>query len=160
MQIQEEQLHKVKAFFHKGENIPDDLLVKDWEITYKALYQGEIVLTNLTGASLCPHHMLPIYYKANLIYKPRKDKIIGSSKPYKVFSLVCATPLMQEEVTQKFTDLFIKTVKPESFAFVVKGSLTCFSKDGVDFHNSNVITNASYGKDKEWFLERLSKYEL
>src|SRR3989344_754697 len=70
--------------------------IRELKVDFPSSYKDIIVLKELTGNSLCPHHFLPISYTANFAYLPG-DKVTGASKPYKLFRILAAQPIMQED---------------------------------------------------------------
>lgn len=121
-----------------------DEAIKELNVTFKESLKTIIVLKNLNGLSLCPHHFLPISYKASFAYVPN-GKVVGASKPYKVFKTLAAQPITQEELTTQFIEEFWKKVKPLGCIIKIEGKFFCFEKDGLDSFSSTMVTLNSKG---------------
>ena len=52
---------------------------------------------NISARGLCPHHLLPILYKVDVEYKPRK-KVVGLSRVYRLVRALAARPVLQEQL--------------------------------------------------------------
>lgn len=109
-------------------------------ITFPSNYSDLIQLTNLTAKSLCPHHLMPILYTAELSYIPLGGRVVGSSKPYLFFKELARLPVMQEELTSLFCDIFESKVKPAGLSFEVTGTFLCYENDGIHSSQSHMKT--------------------
>lgn len=117
---------------------------KDLSVTFPSNYNDQVILTNLVGATLCPHHFLPIEYRANFAYMPYK-RVVGASKPYLAFKTLAAQPILQEEFTEAFIETFWNVVRPKGCIVEIEGDFTCFQKDGINHHASKAKTLATRG---------------
>jgi len=54
--------------------------------------------TNISARGLCGHHLLPVIYKAEVTYKPRK-KVVGLSRIHRLVRILAARPVLQEQLT-------------------------------------------------------------
>lgn len=119
-------------------------IIKELRVDFPSSYKNIVVLKELTGMSLCPHHFLPILYTANFAYIPKK-KVTGASKPYKLFKVLAAQPIMQEDLTQEFIDVFWNNVHPLGCIINVRGKFLCHDKEGISHTSSEMITVQSRG---------------
>lgn len=119
-------------------------VIKELKIDFPSKYKGIIALRNLEGTSLCPHHFLPIVYRADFAYIPNK-KVTGASKPYKLFSTLTKQPIMQEELTEEFINVFWRTVAPKGCMIKIEGRFFCHDKEDIDFNNSTMVTYLAKG---------------
>lgn len=53
--------------------------------------------TNISARGLCPHHLMPIIYRAEVKYKPRK-KVVGLSRIHRLVRILAARPVLQEQL--------------------------------------------------------------
>lgn len=53
--------------------------------------------TNISARGICPHHLMPIIYKAEVKYKPRK-KVVGLSRIHRLVKILAARPVLQEQL--------------------------------------------------------------
>lgn len=130
-------------YYYRGITQKEDIL-KQLSITFPSKYKDLIVVKNLKGASLCPHHLLPIEYTANFAYIPTEN-VVGASKPYKVFETLAAQPIMQEDLTEEFVKEFTDRVQPLGCILIVTGSFFCHDKENIDSHLSTMVTKQATG---------------
>jgi len=130
-------------FFYQGMNTKKQAL-KELSVRFPTKHNEPVVLHNLTGQSLCPHHLLPITYRANLAYMPN-GFVVGTSKPYKAFEAIAAQPLMLEDVTEQFLTEFFKIVRPKGCIIEVFGKFLCNERNGIDSNEAIISTLSSRG---------------
>jgi GTP cyclohydrolase I len=130
-------------FFYQGMKTKKDIL-NELNISFPSNYKEPIVLHGLSAQSLCPHHLLPNIYTADFAYLPA-GKIVGTSKPYKLFAAIMAQPLTMEDATEEFINEFYNRVKPAGCVVEIKGQLICMQKSGFDCHSTSIITTARRG---------------
>jgi GTP cyclohydrolase I len=120
-------------------------------ITFPSDYSGPITITNMRVKGMCPHHLLPIIYHANLTYIPKGGQVVGSSKPFLYLKELARLPIMQEELTLLFCNTFEKVVKPIGLSFELRGRFLCYENDGIHSDESEMITSIKTGSfDKDY----------
>lgn len=108
------------------------------------LYDGMVVMKDTPIVGLCPHHLLPVFYKVTIGYIPMQNAI-GISKLHRIAELLAKRPLMQETYTVLLADYFSDLLKAEDVSIRVKGTHTCMSIRGVKVPDSEVVTSELRG---------------
>lgn len=52
---------------------------------------------NISARGMCPHHLLPIIYRVDIEYKPRKQ-VVGLSRVHRLVRALAARPVLQEQL--------------------------------------------------------------
>ena len=77
------------------------------EVIGEGIFEGEsngpIVMNDIEFFSLCEHHLLPFWGKANIAYLPGK-KILGLSKLARVVEVFARRLQVQERLTREIAD--------------------------------------------------------
>lgn len=103
-----------------------------------------IIQKNIHLNSLCPHHLLPILYTADVSYIP-EGKVIGLSKLSRLAEITLKQPLVQETATVLLADILQRTLHTKHVAVYLKGVHTCMTVRGVKQHDAVTITSAIRG---------------
>jgi len=76
----------------------DDVVFKDgiFEVEQEAR-RVPTTFTNISARGLCAHHLMPVIYKAEVKYKPRK-KVVGLSRIHRLVRILAARPVLQEQL--------------------------------------------------------------
>jgi len=53
--------------------------------------------TEINARGICPHHLLPIIYRAEVRYAPRK-KVVGLSRIHRLVRILALRPVLQEQL--------------------------------------------------------------
>lgn len=89
-----------------------------------------IVVKNIKSVSLCPHHLLPVEYTSFAGYIAN-GKVIGISKIPRLFKLLSARPIIQEDLTQEIGKVMMERLQPKGVMVVMKGQHACMRVRGV-----------------------------
>jgi GTP cyclohydrolase IA len=129
-----------------------------------ALFEAEgsemIVVKNIEFYSLCEHHMLPFFGKANIAYIPNK-KILGLSKFARVVDVFARRMQVQERMTSQIADALVEALEPKGVAVVTEASHLCMMMRGVEKQGSTTRTSAMRGcfredaRTRQEFLEAI-----
>jgi GTP cyclohydrolase IA len=130
----------------------------------EALFEAEgsemVVVKNIEFYSLCEHHMLPFFGKANIAYIPNK-KILGLSKFARVVDVFARRMQVQERMTSQIADALIEALEPKGVAVVTEASHLCMMMRGVEKQGSSTRTQALRGcfredaRTRQEFLEAI-----
>lgn len=107
--------------------------------SFQSPYKGMLSVGPINAVGVCPHHLLPIKYKAVIAYIPA-DKKLGLSKLARAVKLFCASPLMQESVSHTCISKFEEYVKPLGVGLWLRGDHSCMSARGVREHDCATLT--------------------
>lgn len=103
-------------------------------------YEGMVVLKDTPIIGMCPHHLLPVFYRVSIAYIPT-DVAIGLSKLHRIAEAIAKTPLMQETYTVSIATYLQRLLVTEDVAIRISGSHTCMIARGVKVPSSEVITS-------------------
>jgi GTP cyclohydrolase I len=107
-------------------------------------YQEMVIVQDIDFFSLCEHHMLPFYGRANVAYIP-DNKVIGLSKIPRIVDMFARRLQVQERMTQQIADFVDEVIEPQGVAVVVEGLHMCSMMRGVKKANSWMVTSAMSG---------------
>lgn len=145
-----------EEFFKKNFNKPEEIV----KVTYSTEKYEEIVLIkNLPFYSLCEHHILPFYGKANIAYIPAKNRLPGISKIGRLFDFYAKRLQLQERLTSQVADAIVKTIKPIGVIVTIDAEHLCLTMRGIKKTGSKIVTSAVRGiflKDHKARAEALS----
>ncbi len=116
--------------------INDALFVED--------YSEMIVLKDLDFFSMCEHHILPFFGKANVAYIP-KHRIVGISKLARLVDVFARRLQVQERLTTQIANMLMDELDPLGVAVVLRAEHLCMRMRGVEKQNSVVLTSAMLG---------------
>lgn len=111
-------------------------------------YQEMVIVQDIDFFSLCEHHMLPFYGRANVAYIPNK-KVIGLSKIPRIVDMFARRLQVQERMTQQIADFLMEAIEPVGVGVVVEGLHMCSMMRGVKKANSWMTTSAMVGLFRE-----------
>ncbi len=119
------------------------------EVVNNAIFDSEdasemVVVKDIEFYSLCEHHMLPFFGRANVAYLPR-GKIIGLSKIARIVDLYARRFQVQERLTNQVADAMLEVLDPHGAAVVMEGSHLCMMMRGVQKQGSSMKTSAMRG---------------
>jgi len=123
---------------------------------------GNVVMIGpLEGVSLCPHHLLSFVTEAFFGYLPHK-RVLGLSKPARLYTYICSQLGLQEEFGPKFLNEVEKQFACKGAAVLIKGSHSCASIRGVKQGKSHTITYTSRGDMRKdyWMREFRAMIQL
>lgn len=106
-------------------------------------YDEMLVTRPIDVHTLCPHHLLPCFFKVTIGYVPG-GKVLGLSKFIRISTVLAKRPIMQEEYTRVLADELEKRLDPKGVAVQVVGSHGCMTSRGVQQH-SEVTTSVIRG---------------
>jgi len=107
-------------------------------------YSEMIVLKDLDFFSLCEHHILPFFGKANVAYIPQ-HRIVGISKLARLVDVYARRLQVQERLTTQIATMLMDELDPLGVAVVLRAEHLCMRMRGVEKQNSVVLTSAMLG---------------
>jgi GTP cyclohydrolase IA len=134
------------SVFYEKENHEEIVLIKDIPIY-----------------SLCEHHLLPFFGKANIAYIPKGDKVLGISKLVRVAEMFSHRLQVQERLTKQIADSIMEKADPYGAMVVIQCEHLCMTMRGVKKPGAKMITSAMRGiflKDARTRAEALSLLKL
>ena len=92
-------------------------------------YREMVVVGDIDFWSMCEHHLLPIFGKADVGYIPR-DKVVGLSKIPRVVDAFATRLQVQERMTRQIAELLQDLVNPLGVGVVIRATHLCMSMRG------------------------------
>ena len=107
-------------------------------------YQEMVVVRDIDFYSLCEHHILPFFGRANVAYIP-KHRIVGLSKIPRLVEVFSRRLQVQERLTTQIANTLMEELDPLGVGVIVRAEHLCMRMRGVEKQNSIVTTSAMLG---------------
>lgn len=91
---------------------------------------GMVILRNHRTMSVCPHHLLPIEYRANVAYLP-SEHAVGLSKLPRLVNFAAGSFMLQEHVSEFVVELLNMLLLPKAVACMTIGTHGCMRYRGI-----------------------------
>jgi GTP cyclohydrolase I len=111
-------------------------------------YNEMVLVKDIEFYSLCEHHMLPFFGKANIAYIP-DGKVIGLSKIPRIVEMYARRLQVQERMTSQIANFLNDVLNPRGVAVVVEGSHMCSMMRGVKKSQASMTTSTMLGAFKD-----------
>jgi len=112
---------------------------------FDADHSDPVVLRNVPFHSICEHHLLPFFGKAQLGYVPN-GKIAGLSKLARTLDLASRRLQVQERLTGQVADSIFHALSPRGVVVELEAEHLCMSMRGVENPGNRVVTTAIRGE--------------
>ena len=107
-----------------------------------------VVVRDVEFFSLCEHHLLPFFGKANVAYIP-DGKVIGLSKIPRIIDMFSRRLQVQERLTRQISETVKDVLEPVGVAVIMEGQHMCMQMRGVEKQSSLATTSSMLGKFRE-----------
>ena len=107
-------------------------------------YSEMIVVKDIDFFSMCEHHILPFFGRANVAYIPDKH-IVGISKIARLVDVYARRLQVQERLTTQVANTLMEELKPLGVGVIITAEHLCMRMRGVEKQNSIVTTSATLG---------------
>ncbi len=107
-------------------------------------YQEMVLVKDIDFFSLCEHHMLPFFGRANVAYIPRHH-IVGLSKIPRLVEVYARRLQVQERLTTQIANTLMEELDPLGVGVIIRAEHLCMRMRGVEKQNSLVTTSAMLG---------------
>jgi len=119
--------------------------MEELTIHFNEEHEELVLVRDVEFFSLCEHHLLPFFGKANIAYIPKKGKLTGLSKIARVVDTASRRLQLQERLTSEVADSVYEVLEPHGVAVVIKAQHLCMKMRGVKKSDSFVVTSAIRG---------------
>ncbi len=133
-----------RALAHLTKGYAEDPKTVINEALFTEDYSEMIVVRDIDFFSLCEHHLLPFFGRANVAYIP-KNKIVGISKIARLVDVFSRRLQVQERMTTQIAHTLMEELDPQGVAVVLRAEHLCMRMRGVEKQNSAVVTSAMLG---------------
>lgn len=123
-------------------------LAKTFPITEEEKNTGMVLEKDITFYSMCEHHFMPFYGKANIAYLP-DSKVVGLSKLARTVEVYAKRPQIQEEMTTQIADAIMKYLQPKGVMVMLEAEHMCMTMRGVKKPGSKTVTLCTRGLFQE-----------
>jgi len=107
-------------------------------------YSEMILCRDIDFFSLCEHHLLPFFGKAQVAYIPKRH-IVGLSKLARLVEVFARRLQVQERMTTQIATTLMEELDPLGVGVILNAEHLCMRMRGVEKQNSIVITSAMLG---------------
>jgi len=107
-------------------------------------YQEMVVVRDIDFYSMCEHHILPFFGRANVAYIPRHH-IVGLSKIPRLVEVFSRRLQVQERLTTQIANTIMEVLDPMGVGVIIRAEHLCMRMRGVEKQNSIVTTSAMLG---------------
>jgi GTP cyclohydrolase I len=114
---------------------------------------GLVSVRDIEFFSLCEHHMLPFWGKANVAYYPN-DKIVGLSKIPRLVDVFAKRLQVQERLNEQVATSLFHLINARAVYVRITGSHMCMMMRGVKKQCSETVTEFSIGMENLTELEK------
>jgi GTP cyclohydrolase IA len=125
-------------------------------------YDDMVVVRDVNFFSLCEHHLLPFFGRAQVAYLPR-GKVVGLSKVPRIVDAFAHRLQLQERMTRQIAEALNEVLEPNGVAVVVEARHLCMEMRGVEKHEAETVTSCMLGafrddrRTRAEFLELINK---
>lgn len=117
------------------------------EALFDVEYNEMVIVRDIDFYSLCEHHMLPFFGRANVAYIPN-GKVIGLSKIPRIVDMFARRLQVQERMTTQIAEFIEDVLNPFGVAVVVEGTHMCSAMRGVKKAEASMVTSMLTGTFK------------
>jgi GTP cyclohydrolase I len=107
-------------------------------------YQEMVLVRDIDFFSMCEHHILPFFGRANVAYLPRHH-IVGLSKIPRLVEVFSRRLQVQERLTTQVANTIMEVLDPLGVGVIIRAEHLCMRMRGVEKQNSIVTTSAMLG---------------
>jgi GTP cyclohydrolase I len=130
------------------------------DTTFEESYDGVVLVRDITFYSICEHHLLPFFGKADVAYVPNGREVTGLSKLARLVEGYARRPQVQERLTDLIADAVDARLQAVGTLVVVEAEHLCMVMRGVHKPGSRTTTMAARGRLAKSGEERLEVLRL
>ena len=118
---------------------------KELEVILDQKHDEIVLLKNIPFYSVCEHHLIPFFGKANIAYIPKDGRVTGLSKLARVVDILSKRPQVQERLTTQIAEMVMSKLKPKGCMVVIEAEHLCMSMRGIRKPGTTTVTSAVRG---------------
>ena len=141
-----ERMEKAMAFLTRGYDQDPSQILRD--ALFDVSYDQMVIVRDIEFYSLCEHHMLPFFGRAQIAYIPN-GKVIGLSKMARLVDVFARRLQVQERLTREIADAIEDAIHPQGVGVVMEAQHLCMMMRGVEKQHSSTVTSAMTGVFRE-----------
>jgi GTP cyclohydrolase I len=137
-----ERMEKSMAFLTRGYAQDPAQILRD--ALFDVSYDQMVIVRDVEFYSLCEHHLLPFYGKAQIAYIPN-GKVVGLSKMARLVDVFARRLQVQERLTREIAEAIEDAIHPQGVGVVMEAKHLCMMMRGVEKQHSSTVTSAMTG---------------
>lgn len=123
--------------------------------TFDQNSEDVVMLRDIEFSSICEHHLLPVFGRAHVAYKPSHGRVVGLSKLARTVEVFARRPQLQERMTAQVADSLMEHLGPAGALVVVEAEHMCMKMRGVRKSEPVMCTVAHRGVfTEDWKLRQ------
>lgn len=111
---------------------------------FEVSYDEMVLVKDIEFYSLCEHHMLPFFGRAQVAYIP-DGRVVGLSKIPRLVSMFARRLQVQERLTMDIAETIERVLEPKGVAVVIESIHLCMMMRGVEQQNAFAVTSSLKG---------------
>ena len=112
--------------------------------TFSVAYDEMVIVKDIEFFSLCEHHLLPFFGKANVAYLPNK-RVLGLSKVARLVNMFARRLQIQERMTSQIAEAIQEKIDPQGVGVIVEARHLCMQMRGVEKQCGQAVTSSMLG---------------
>lgn len=117
-----------------------------FKTTFDEHHEEIVLVRDIPFYSMCEHHLMPFFGKADVAYIPAKNgRICGISKLARLVDCYARRPQVQERLTDQVADTLMEQLHPLGVMVVMEAEHLCMSMRGIKKSGTKTTTSAVRG---------------
>ena len=129
------------------------------EAIFNEDYDDLVVVRDVNFFSLCEHHLLPFFGRAQIAYLP-KGRVVGLSKVPRIVDAFAHRLQLQERLTRQIAQALNDVLEPDGVAVVIEARHLCMEMRGVEKQGSETLTSCLLGTFRDDPRTRAEFFDL
>jgi GTP cyclohydrolase I len=105
-----------------------------------------ILVKDILFYSVCEHHLLPFFGKADILYIPQNNLVAGFSNLVEIVEILSHRLQIQERLTNQIADAINESLNPKGVGVVLEATQLCVCMRRKQSGNIRTITRAIRGE--------------